>query len=293
MAIRRIESDEEDTNTEDTEIKDQEDSRAAREKELEERAHKLELEKARAESALDEARRVREVQTAPAPVVISEEQWQKMESETGMSRNGIQANAQIMKALLENEVRPLSQRASAAEERAKVAEERASKVESRRELDKVEQSFYKKNSVLESHKSDVESFLAEFPETTDPKVYEKRLSLAADYVRGKVKTLRSDNRRGEFSSRQVESNDENDNDREFDGRFDPRGIGGNQGAINLMENVISSYGRGVRHPDSIKKVKEWADDEGRGVSIDSNEELERGRNLILRGSNLGGTRGEK
>ena len=119
--------------------------------------------------------------------------------------------------------------------------------------------------------------------------------LAADYVRGKVKTLRSEPRRGEFSSRQVESDDRDDRrgESEFDGRVDARGLGGNRGALSLVENVAESFGRDTKHEDSLKVWKESLDDEGRGVQIDSREEVERARKIISRGSNIGGQRGEK
>ncbi len=166
-------------------------------------------------------------------------------------------------------------------------------MEGRRALDKVEDAFYKKNGALEPHRADVEAFLAEFPETTDAKTLEKRLNLASDYVRGKVKTLRSEPRRGEFSSRQVESDDNDDErDDETSGRFDPKGTGGNRGAITLMEGVVANFGRDTKHEDSVEVWKKSRDEEDRGVQIDSTDEVKHARRVLSKGGNLGGKRGE-
>jgi hypothetical protein len=293
MAINRIDAEETEDNKSEREERDLlEKARSDREKALEDKARADELRAAKAEAALEESRRYR---VEPAPTGPTESQWQELEVQNpGKSRQEIQAEANKMAAIADARLRPLNERASAAEERAARAEERAARLEARRGLDRVEDKFYKNNTVLESHKDEVEAFLAEFPETSDPKVLEKRLGLASDYVRGKVKSLRSEPRRGEFSSRQIETGDDDrDEGREFDGRVDPKGLGGNRGAIALVEGIAESYGRDVRHKDSPSKVKEWAEEEGRGVAIDSSEDLERARNLISRGGNLGGNRGDK
>lgn len=295
MAIRRVEGEE--TNEQITEREEQEKAaeakRQEREEAMEKRARDAELAAARAESALEEARRRPEVHDAPTGP--SEEQWQRLEAENpGKTRFEIQAEANKMAAITDARLKPLSDRTQAAEERAAKAEERASRLEGRRALDKVEDAFYKKNGALEAHKADVEAFLAEFPDTTDAKTYEKRLNLASDYVRGKVKTLRSEPRRGEFSSRQNEHDDQEDDARndDFDGRFDPKGTGGNRGAIALMEGVVSNFGKDTKHEDSVDVWKKSRDEEDRGVQIDSSEEVKHARRVLSRGGNLGGKRGE-
>lgn len=290
MATHSIDADKEETARADREAADK--ARQDREDALNEKLRAEELKAARAESALEEARR-RPV--SDTPVGPSESQWQQLERENpGRTREEIQNEANKIAAITDARLRPLNDRTQAAEDRAAKAEERAARIESRHSIDKVESRFYKDNAALEPHKKEVEAFLAEFPDTQDAKTYEKRLGLAADYVRGKVKSLRSEPRRGEFSSRQVESDDRDDRrSEEFDGRVDARGLGGNRGALSLVENVAESFGRDTKHEDSVKVWKESLDDEGRGVQIDSREEVERARKIISRGSNIGGQRGEK
>jgi len=290
MAINRIDKDEDEASRQERE-EAAEKARIEKEEAAAAKTRELELKAARAESALEEARRFR---SEPVVVGPTEAQWLELEAQNpGSTRQEIQAEANKIAAIADARMKPINDRASAAEERAAKAEERAARLEARRGLDKVEDSFYKKNPTLEPHKAEVEAFLSEFPETTDPKTLEKRLGLASDYVRGKVKTLRSEPRRGEFSSRSVESEDGEDRGSEFSGQFDPKGTGGNRGAIALMETVIDEYGRDVNHEDSVDMVKKWSDDEGRGVEIDSKEEVAHARSLIRKGVILGGKRGEK
>lgn len=267
-------------------------ARVAREEAVEKRARDAELAAARAESALEESRRFRELDnSANGP---TEEQWQRLEAENpGKTRPEIQSEANKMAAITDARLRPLQDKMTAAEERAAKAEERASRLESRRSLDKVEDKFYKSNGVLEPHRAEVEAFLAEFPETSDPKVYEKRLNLASDYVRGKVKTLRSESRRGEFSSRHVDNDEESDDrNSDFEGRFDPKGTGGNRGAIQLMEGVVQNFGKDTKHEDSVDVWKKSRDEEDRGVQIDSAEEVRHARRVLAKGGNIGGKRGD-
>ena len=298
MAIRRTDDEETDEAREarETQEREAEQARQKKEEEREERLRQLELENARNASALEEARRRPE---APAPTGVSEEQWQQLEAmpeNAGKSRQQIQSEANKMAAIADARMRPLNDRATAAEERAAKAEERAARLEARRGLDKVEDRFYKDNAVLEPHKADVEAFLAEFPDAdkVDAKTYEKRLKLAGDYVRGKVKTLRSDTKRGEFSSRQVEGEEADDERDEFRGRVDPKGLGGNKAALALMESVAENYGNGVKRRDSVALAKKYEDDEGRGVAISSIEEKEAADAMLNRDPQyLGGKKGKR
>lgn len=298
MTIRRVDAEETEDQRTDREEQEAaaEKARVDREIALEERARENELKAAKAEAALEEARRSRSQENfnTSGP---TEAQWQELENQNpGKSRQEIQAEANKMAAIADARMKPLSERASAAEERAAKAEERAARLESRRGLDKVEDSFYKKNPALEPHKAEVESFLSEFPDNdrVDAKTLEKRLGMASEYVKGKVKNLRSEPRRGEFSSRQVDSEGEQENNHnEHTERFDPKGTGGNRGAVILMEGVVENFGKNLKHEDSEKFWKESLDEEGRGVEISSKEDVDRAKRLISRGSNLGGQRGER
>lgn len=295
MAIKRVDADESDDQRASREEQEAaETARREREEAAEQKARDNELRAARAESALEEARRHVPNETA-IPAGPSEQQWQELEAQNpGKTRQEIQAEANKMAAIADARMKPFSERATAAEDRAAKAEERAARLEARRSLDKVEDKFYKTNPALEPHKAEVEAFLAEFPDQdkVDSKTYEKRLTLAANYVKGTVKTLRSETRRGEFSSRSVENDDNDDRAGEFDGRFDPKGTGGNRGAIQLMETVAANFGRDTKHEDSVEVWKKSRDEEDRGVQIDSTEEVTHARRVLSRGSNLGGKRGE-
>ena len=298
MAIRRTEDEETDDTREarETQEREAEAARLKKEEEREARLRELEIENAKNASALEESRRGRETVVPAGP---TEAQWQELEAmpeNLGKTRQQIQAEANKMAAIADARLRPLNDRATAAEERAAKAEERAARLESRRSLDKIEDRFYKDNVALEPHKADVEAFLAEFPDAdkVDAKTYEKRLKLAGDYVRGKVKTLRSETRRGEFSSRHVEDDDTDDEREDFRGRVDPKGLGGNRAALALMESVAENYGNGVKRRDSIELAKKYEDDEGRGVAISSMEEKEAADAMLNRDPQvLGGKRGKR
>lgn len=293
MAIRRVDGDEtDDQRTAREEQEGAEQARKDREAAAEQKARDLELRAARAESALEEARRRPE---EAVPVGPTEAQWQDLEAQNpGRTRAEIQAEANKMAAIADARLKPINDRAAAAEDRAAKAEDRASRLEARRSLDKVEDKFYKTNPALEPHKAEVEAFLGEFPDQdkVDAKTYEKRLTLAADYVKGKVKTLRSEPRRGEFSSRSVEGDEREDRGGDFEGRFDPKGTGGNRGAVQLMESVVENFGRDTKHEDSVEVWKKSRDEEDRGVQIDSADEVSHARRVLSRGVNLGGKRGE-
>ncbi len=296
MAIKRVDADEADEARAEREKDNEaaETARREREEKQEARLRELELENARNASALEEARRRPE---PAAPTGPTEDQWQALEAmpeNAGKSRGQIQAEANKMAAISDARMAPLRKELDDARETARKAQERTERLEARRSLDKVEDRFYKDNGALEPHKAEVEAFLNEFPDAdkVDGKTYEKRLKMAGDYVRGKVKTLRSEPRRGEFSSRSTEGDEREDRDGEFDGRFDPKGTGGNRGAVQLMESVVDNFGKDVKHEDSVEVWKKSRDEEDRGVSIDSSEEVSHARRVLSRGSNLGGKRGE-
>lgn len=294
MTIRRVDSEETDEarETRETQEREKEEARVRKEEERDAKLRELELANARAESALEEARRRPE---SAAPTGPTEAQWQDLEAANpGKTRAEIQAEANKMAAMADARLAPMRQELQDARDLARKAQERTDRLESRRSLDKVEDRFYKDNAPLEPHKAEVEAFLAEFPDAdkVEAKVYEKRLKMAGDYVRGKVKTLRSEPRRGEFSSRQVEGEEREDREGEYSGRFDPKGTGGNRGAIALMETVADSFGRDTKHEDSVEVWKKSRDEEDRGVQIDSAEEVSHARRVLARGANLGGKRGE-
>lgn len=277
MAIEKTELNEDDNN--DTERAES----AVREEALSKKLRDEEIARARAESALEESRRVRDT-PAPQPQNVTEDQWVQMESETGQTRQQIQANAKLFHALTDAKVKPLADRADAAERRAAKAEDEVNQFKTRRTLDSVENSFYDKNPALKGHRKMVDEFLAEFPDAdkVDSKTYEKRLGLAADYVKGKVKETRTVNRDTTRSNRVETGADEQE---EVIEEFDPAGIG-NESGEHLMRRVHRNFGQDVRDEESVKVWKASLDPAGKGVEISSREDIERTRAMLKRGGTL-------
>lgn len=280
----------------DSSIEKEDQSRQERESALEARLKTEELARARAESALEESRRSvssRSNDQQQIQPTVSDDQWRQMEEQTGLTRQQIQANAQIMNALTDAKVKPLTERAERAEQEFAKAKAEIESVKSRRSLDSVEASFYDKNPLLKNHRKDVDEFLSEFPDNdkVDAKTLEKRLVLAQDVVRGRIKSMR-DTGRGEYRSNRIEGASSDDISEEHEERFNPVGTG-NEHAAYLVSKVQASFGRGLRHEDSVDVWKRSLDAEGRGVEISSEEEVAHANRLIRGGSNLGGKRGEK
>lgn len=259
-----------------------EQARKDREAATEARARELELKAVAAESALAEARRQRE---PVAQQGVSEEQWQQMESETGKTRQQIAADAKLMSSLVDIQTKPLRDKAEEAEKRARAAEEKSARIESRRNADSVKDSFYEKNVALKGHKKDVDEFLAEFPDSdnVDAKTLEKRLGLAVNFVKGKIKEGKTVSNEKTRSSR-LESSDETKTEDEVI-EFDARGTE-NEGQEYLMRRVLRDIGKDVRDPESIKHWKEGQDPEGKGVRISSQEDVDRVKAMTKRGGTL-------
>lgn len=301
MTIRRDDLEESDEQRTAREEKEQEavDAEAQRVSDLEEKSRQNELKAAKAEAALDEARRRPEVTNSNVAPQISEEQWQAAEQRTGKTRDQIIADANLQQGMINSALKPVLDEVKSAREEARAAKEETAKIKARKGLDSVESDFYKKNPALEGHKGAVQDFLDTYPDkdSVDGDTYKKRLELARDVVKGRVKENMNTRRRTEGSSR-IEGGDQDDHDSrgtedEESDRLDPRGLP-NKGARLLMESVMEKPGgRLNRGEDTIKDFKKFRDDEGRGVQIDDSDEWARGEQIRSRRDRIGGSRGER
>lgn len=278
-----------------TETDEQREARiqAEREKQeaLEAKLRSEEIARAKAEAALEESRRGRETNSIPT---VTEEQWQQMENETGKTRQQIQADAKLQAALVENMTKPLKEELRQTREEAARAKAEAAEIKSRQKLEKVETEFYKKNSALSTHKDLVDEFLNEFPDKDkiDQKTYEKRLSMAAEYVKGKVKDIRTERKatmekeEGTFRSGRIERQEEetDTNTGVNDEEFDPTGTG-SESAAYLVGRIHKNLGKDVK-PETVRVWKESLDAEGKGVQISSREDVARTEAMLSRGGTL-------
>lgn len=272
----------------------------ARIKESEEKLRVAEIARARAEGEAEALKRD-PIEKVSAPVVVSEEAWQQMESETGLTRSQIQANAKMMDAIAENKSAPVRKAAADAEERARKAEERAARAEGRHSLSRIEEDFYKENPGFSAHRGEVEGYLSKFSEESrnDPKKYAELLADAKIYVRGKVREDIGTRRRSGNDTNEREIGKDRDdilNDRNDDKEELNLDDLDNEGARRLVSNLHRDLGKLTNRSARREKetVDQWKKDttrDGRGVAIDSQEEFARGNELIDGDSPLGGSRG--
>lgn len=261
---------------------------------LEKQARDNELKAARAEAALDEARRFKNPEPSNTQPQISEQQWQEAEAKTGKTRDQIIADANLQQGMINSALKPVLDEVKSAREEARSAKAETAAIKARKGLDSVESDFYEKNPALKGHKKDVDEFLATYPdaESVDGETLRKRLAVAQDVVKGRVKETMSNRRRDNRGSERLEQGRPDPLAEEGDEEFDPRGLD-NQGSRILMENVHRKPGgRLSREEDTVSDYKKFRDSEGRGVVIDDSDEWARGEKM-RRGDRLGGSRGNR
>lgn len=299
MAIKRIPLDESDEDRGARE--EQEESSRVAEQErvaaLEAKARAEELRAAKAEAALDEARRVKPQETTNSQPQITEEQWQQAETRTGKTRDQIIADANLQQGMINSALKPVLDEVKSAREEARAAKAETASIKARRGLDTVESDFYEKNPALKGHKKDVDDFLATYPDngSVDGETLKKRLAVAQDVVKGRVKDNMNTRKRTNGSARLETSRADpfEDESEDEEGSFDPTGLDGQKGARYLMEGVAANPGgRLSRGEDTVKEFKKFRDSEGRGVVIDDSDEWARGEQ-IRRGSDRLGGRGNR
>lgn len=293
MAIKRTDLEETDEQRE-TREKDETaaaDARAERNKELESQAVEERVKRERAEAALDEARRssaaAASAAAQPQNPSMSESQWQELERQNpGKTRDEIFYEAQKIASIADARLRPVLDEAKAARESAAEAKRELASLKSRKGLDSVESDFYEKNPALRAHRSAVEEVLSTYPDrdSVDAATHQKRLALAQDVVKGRIKeTMGKTSRRNEdVGSRRLEGGDSDETSDDNYSDFDPKGTG-NEGAAHLMRKVHQSFGDEARFDDSVEVWKKSQDEEGRGVSISSKEDIIRAKEMFQGG----------
>lgn len=265
---------------------------------LEKSARENELKAARAEAALDEARRVKTPETISTPPVITEDQWVAAEQRTGKTRDQIIADANLQQGMINSALKPVLDEVKSAREEAKQAKAETAAIKARRGLDSVEADFYEKNPALKGHKGSVDEFLASYPDngSVDAETLKRRLAIAQDFVKGRVKDNMKDKKKSNGSQRLETSRVdplEDDADSETEGEFDPRGLD-NVGSRHLMESVHARPGgRLERGEETVKEYKKFRDSEDRGVVIDDSDEWARGEQMRRGANRLGGSRGSR
>ncbi len=295
MAIQRTDIGETDEERESRE--EREAAETARQEELEtarREKHDSDLARAKAEGEAEALRRGITAQpTGPQP--LTEAQWQVLEQQNpGRSREDIMGEARRMAEMADARMQPMLGRLEQAEKEAREAKEEARKLKGRKTLDSVQDQFFKDNVGFAGHRDKVDEFLSAFPDAEEigPDVLKKRLDMARDYVKGRVKEKITMGRQGnESGSGRMELDEENDRrrGRDEDQPFNPSGTG-NDGARRLMESVHSSFGNEVSDPESVEVWKKSRDEEDRGVSISSEEDVARARALFKKDV-IGSTKG--
>jgi hypothetical protein len=285
------------------------DEAAKKAADLEAKLNEANVARARAEGEAEALRRV--PATTPAtPAAPTEEQWQAMESESGMTRSQIQSNARLMNAMLaplKEEAR--AARLDAAEARAEAAKAKAA-AKSERSLARIEEDFYGTHPALAGHKGDIADFLADYSEEdrNDPKKLSKLLEKARVYVRGKVREDMTTRRRGgndepEARTTRRQVGDERPaglDDDDGDNREERLNLDDldNDGAKMLITRLHRNPGNmGDKFDDERKELEDALKNaqrpDGLGVRIDSREEFARGARLASKSKTLGGSRGER
>lgn len=277
--------------------------REALQKELEE----ARIARARAEGEAEALKRVpQSAPVSPVSNTVTDEQWQHMENESGMTRQQIQGNAKLFGAMFQNMTKPLQDRTESAEREAKEAREDAKKARASTSLYAIEQDFYSKNPGLVGRKGDVEEFLSTLPDETrsDPKKLSKALDMAKTYVRGKARedlSLRRGNKnevRNTTDSRQEIDDGAERND---EAEVDTTDLD-NEGSISLIKRLANNPGPGdysnspdLRDMPLDKAYEKTQRKDGRGVAIDESGEFYRGAKnqdrALDSGTSLGGKRG--
>lgn len=258
-------------------------------KAAEKRAQEAEIARARAEGEAAALKSVPQTQSnQPAP--WTEAQWEEEGSKRGMTGQQFRATVELTSGIVGHQTKQFEERAMAAEKAAKEAREEIARLKARGGTDSAEREFYEKNPALKAHKSAVKEFLDSYPDkdTVDETTLNKRLKLAQDFVKGRVKETMRPDKKGNIGSSRLEGSDEESSSEDI-GEFDPKGTG-NPGAAYLMAQVHGQFGSDLRHQDSVDVWKKSLDEEGRGVSISSEEDVRRAR--AMAGQDIiGGKRG--
>lgn len=307
MTVERTDIEGEETDDQ-KEAREREEARDAELAQARKETEDAKLAAARAEGEAEAMRRGIKTEV-PAPAEISESQWTQMESESGLTRQQIQANAKLTGALMQSLTKPLAERAEAAEKAANEAREETRKLRSGKTLEKAEKEFYEKNPGLSAHRGDIEEFMSDYPDAIkeDPKKYAVLLEKAKTFVRGKAREDLSLRRTGKTSAstntERTEFDERVGGTTSDDNELDTSDLD-NEGAKSLVARLHKNPGPDYLRADQTplselpieEAFKKSERPDKRGVSIDESAEWSRGEqraNRALRDTaNLGGKRGK-
>ena len=252
---------------------------AEREKELEElreKAREAELKAARSEAALEEQRRIRENAPAPAaqqPAQISEEAWQKMETESGQTRQQLQSTWAISSEAARLQSEPLKAELKAAREEAAKASRELENYRKGSNQERILEKFYKDNPAYAAYRKDVDDFIADYPEEVrnDPEKLAKITERAKVFVRGKVGEKVKPNSEGSFSSGRLGGGSSFD---QVEGEDDEDAVNLN-GVENEAERrgIITVAERFKANKPGKELYKKHAMADGSGVNIRAEDEF--------------------
>lgn len=166
----------------------EEEARQAKVREAEDKVRQAEEARIRAEAERDAFKQLMGQAQSGQTGSWSDEQWTRLEEQTGLKKEAFLANAQVAKELVDKATKSLEDRSRKAEERAAKAEERLNRIEGARTEDSVKTDFFKSRPNLQRYQQDVESFLSDYPEESrrDPVKLKGLLEKAEIYVKGKV-----------------------------------------------------------------------------------------------------------
>ena len=164
----------------------EEDARRAELQALKDQAEKANLDRARAEGALEATRAAQATQAPAAPAQYTEEQWATLETQTGMSRQALQTSWAISEQAATQKLAPIQKELAEAKKKAEDAERRAADLEARGVTSATETTFYSKHPAFTNYKDKIDEFLSEFPEASrkDPAKLAGLLEKAKTYVKG-------------------------------------------------------------------------------------------------------------
>lgn len=282
MAIERTELTDTEDNNESDEAAKREAAEQAREQRIldaEKRANAAEVAKARAEGEAEALKRT----PAAANVQWDDARWEAEGAQRGMTGQQMKATAELSAGIAQEATKGARAEAEEAKREAREAKAEMAKLKASKGSESVTSAFYEKNPAIKAHRATVEEFLDTYPDkdTVDGATLQKRLALAQDFVKGRVKETMRNNKPGQTGSSRLEGADEFNSREERGeelGEFDPKGTG-NKGAAYLMAGVHQSFGQDLLHDDTVDVWKKSLDEEGRGVAISSSEDVELAREM--------------
>ena len=184
---------------------------------LREKAHQEEIARAKLEGELEATKRATAQTTASAPQQYTEEQWQTLETQTGMTRQALTTSWTLAQQAADQKLAPVQREAEEAKKRAAELEKKIADYESRGVATATETKFYTKNPAYTNYKDKIDEFVNAFPESDrkNPEKLANILDKAKVYVKGLAGgKMREDGRQGSQSIGGSEEDAFNDSEEE-------------------------------------------------------------------------------